>query len=192
MRLAYLPVVSAACYTSPAPASLSNQSAHHEPAGLTISRTHFGPLGRDTPALLVPLRRALLGYEVRPVHDNGLEYDIFQGGERIAYVVIDEDGESIFNVHAVSSKVRVADREWRVGAKFRSAGQLTDCECWGENPTCYKKGDHVAVNFDRACAELASGDPAALLRLDGERVARLIWSPSPFGAPEVGGDPGPP
>ncbi len=64
---------------------------------------------------------------------------------------------------------------------------LSRCECWGANPTCYKTGEHVAVNFDRAClnddddAQHPAANVRALRVLDGLVVQRVIWSVEPFG-----------
>lgn len=158
---------------------------------LTITETAIGPIDARTQATLVPLRRAFAGYDVRPVNeDDTLEYHVYKGDELLLYVVPDDDG-SVFNVHATSPKIAVADRDWRVGTPFQGAATLTTCECWGDNPTCWKTGDHVAVNFARSCENLTSGDRRVLRVLDGVAVQRVIWSPKPFGAPgddSVGGE----
>ena len=74
----------------------------------------------------------------------------------------------------------VAER-WRVGRVFGDSRHLTSCECWGPNPTCYAAGEHIAVNFARACEEVVSEDKESLRLLDGLTVQRVIWSPTPFG-----------
>jgi hypothetical protein len=127
------------------------------------------------------LRGLLVGYEVRPVNDGSLEYDIYKDGERLAYVVPDEQSGYVFNIHAVSARVSVRGHPWRVGRVFGGSAQLTTCECWGDNPTCYARGDHLAVNFDRQCRDVTGSDRRVLRELDGLIVQRVIWSPYPFG-----------
>lgn len=180
MRFAVAACTLVACYTSQPTAPLSN--AVEEPRGLlVITPTGVGPIDADTPATLMPLRRLLVGFEVKPVEDGGLQYEIYRDGERLAYVVPDDEDGTIFNIHAVSPRVEVASRDWRVGAPFRDARRLTHCECWGEHPTCFRKGEHVAVNFDRECYSLEHGDRREFRVLNGLPVQRVIWSPRPFG-----------
>jgi len=171
-------VVTGACWRGAAPPP----PAPAHPAGeFAMSQAAFGPLDAHSVATLVPLRQTFAGYDVRPVNDDDtLEYRVFSGTEMLFYVVPDDDG-TVFNVHATSPKIAVTDREWRVGAPFQGAARLTTCECWGDSPTCWKTGDHVAVNFARACGELVHGDRRVLRVLDGVAVQRLIWSPKPFG-----------
>jgi hypothetical protein len=148
---------------------------------LAISQNAFGPLDGKTPGTLAAMRQAFVGFDVKPINDEGtLEYRVFKGDELLLYVVPDDDG-TIFNVHATSGKVSVTDRDWRVGAPFQGAAQLTQCECWGENPTCWKQGEHVAVNFARECGDLAGADQRMMRVLDGITVQRIVWSPKPFG-----------
>lgn len=181
MRVAWL-ILFAGCYRStPAPPTLSNKTDHAEVAALTMDSHGVGPIDSTTKATLTDLRAKLIGYEVRPVNDGSLEYDIFKDGERLAYVVPDDQSGYVFNVHAVSAKVRINEHPWRVGRAFGDAAHLTNCECWGPNPTCYASGEHLAVNFNRECGDVTSGDRHALEVLDGQIVQRVIWSPSAFG-----------
>jgi hypothetical protein len=161
----------------------SKPPAKPEPAKplLAITQTGFGPVDAKTPATLTALRVAFSGFDVKPMNDaDALEYRVYRGDEMIAYVVPDDDG-SIFNVHATSAKVTVEGRDWKVGAPFQGAAQLTQCECWGESPTCWKQGEHVAVNFARECGDLAGGEQRVLRVLDGVTVQRIVWSPRAFG-----------
>jgi hypothetical protein len=174
-------VVVAACQPAPAP-TLSNKVPAPEVV-LAITESAVGPIDRDAKATLASLRRLLVGYEVRPVNDGSLQYDVYAGSERLLFVVPDDDG-SVFNVHAVSERVGVNGRDWRVGRAFRDANRLTECECWGPNPTCWKSGEHVAVNFARECDDVRGkrrrGDDGFRV-LDGHRIQRVIWSPRGFG-----------
>lgn len=154
------------------------------PSPLVMSEHGVGPIVATTVTTLVGLRQLLPRFRVIPLNDPQLEYDIFERGpegrkEKLAFIVLTEGGKGVFNVHATSGKVTVADRAWRVGKAFTDAKQLTHCECWGSNPTCYKAGDHIAINFDRTCLE----SDTEIEELDGLVPQRLIWSPDPFGAP---------
>jgi len=149
-----------------------------------MSDTALGPLTAKSPANLVALRELLIGYEVRPVNVGGaelasLEYQVFEDGEKVFAVIPDEDG-AILNVHVVSPKVTVAAHPWKVGEPFTNAAALTACDCWGGKAVCFKKGEHVAVAFDRQCRGL--GEPRGRRGLEGLEVHRTIWNPKPFGS----------
>ena len=157
-----------------------------QPAGLVITQHGWGPINASTVATLTNLRALFPAYRVVPVNDPQLEYDIYDGKQKLGFVIINDDA-SVFNVHATSDKVRVEDRAWRAGQSFQDSKALSRCECWGSNPTCYKTGEHVAVNFDRSCLE--GDDPRELRALDGLVVQRVIWSVEPFGpAADTNGD----
>lgn len=180
-------VALAACWREASPPTGTGSHNSLAAPAFTISPAAFGPIDASTPATLAALRRAFLGYDVRPVNDDsGLEYHVLAGNEMILYVVPDDDG-AIFNVHATSAKVAVDGRDWRVGARFHGAALLTTCECWGDTPTCWRTGEHVAVNFARSCGELPRGDRKRLRALDGETITRIVWNPKPFGKGYVPG-----
>ena len=149
-----------------------------EPApALTMSASAFGPLTADSPATLVALRELLVGYEVRPVQQDGLEYQVRQGDQRMFTVVPTREG-TIFNIHVASGKIAVAEHaSWKVGSRFADWERITDCACWGGKPVCFRDGEHVAVGFDRACNGLARSKRG----LAGLPNARTIWSPRAFG-----------
>jgi hypothetical protein len=151
-------------------------------SAIVITPTNFGPIDAKTVATLASLRGLLPAYHVTAKNDPNLEYDIFEGNEQIGFVVINDDA-SVYNVHATSGKVRVENHNWRAGQAFQDAKLLTECVCWGDNPTCFKHGEHVAVNFSRTCIE--SDDPRALRALDGLIVQRVIWSPAAFGVEDT-------
>lgn len=157
------------------------------PPLLTMSATGFGPLQATSSATLVALRAAFAGYQVHPVHRDGLEYQVFERDQRLFTVVPAGDG-SIFNIHVTSPKVAVAEHDsWKVGAKLVDWRALTACACWGGKPVCYRAGEHVALGFDRSCRGLAR----SLRGLEGLAIERTIWRPRPFGSPErrgMGGD----
>ncbi|HEY5948588.1 MAG TPA: hypothetical protein VIV40_24015 [Kofleriaceae bacterium] len=178
-RLAWLLVI-AGCYTaSTTPTTISNRAETGSAGLLTITEDGFGPLRADTPATLTALRAAFTGYDVRPTNDSTLSYSVYLGDEKLAWVIPNENG-TLFNVHATSPRIETRGHDWRVGSGFQGSASLTDCECWGDNPTCYRRGGHVAVNFKRGCAGLVGADARGLRVLDGVVVQRVIWSPTPF------------
>lgn len=185
MRWAWL-LVLASCYTSKAPPpTLSNRAAPGTGGLFTITEHGFGPLHAQSHATLTALRAAFTGFEVRAANDTTLSYSVYLGDEKLAWVIPNDDG-TLFNVHATSSRIETQGYDWRVGSSFQGASSLTKCECWGENPTCYRKGGHLAINFKRGCDGLVNADARALRVLDGVMIQRVIWSPKPFS----GGDDG--
>jgi hypothetical protein len=172
--------------------ALSNSSAAPvagSDAMFVIRDGSIGPITKQTPANLTALRELLGkdGYSVRPINRNGVELHVFLGDELLFYVIPNEDG-TLFNVHAVSGKVAIAQHpQWRIGSAFAGDDLLTSCECWGTHPVCFKKGEHVGVAFERACDGLS--DERMRKVLTGVRLQRAVWSPTAFGEDEDGGDP---
>jgi hypothetical protein len=174
MRIA-LVILLAGCYRSTGqPTPIANKSDVGPEAALTMTPSGVGPINSTTKVTLTGLRTILIGYD----------------GEKLAYVVPDDQSGYVFNVHAVSPRVAISGLSWRVGRAFKSSSHLTSCECWGSNPTCYASGEHIAVNFGRGCDGLMGGevgeedDHPGLRVLDGEIVQRVIWSPTAFGEAE--------
>jgi hypothetical protein len=168
--------------TPPPTKPISNiTQAAKSSALLTINVDSLGPINGKTPATLTALRDLLGkdGLEVKPVQNSGMEFHVFLKDELLFYVIPNDDG-TLFNVHVVSGKVEIAQHpQWKIGAAFAGDEILTECECWGEHPVCFKKGDHVAVAFKRACDGL---DDARMRKvLAGVNVQRAVWSPQPFG-----------
>jgi hypothetical protein len=152
--------------------------------GITATSTTLGPITSKTLANLAALRAALAGYDVHPVNDNGLEFDVYKNGEKLFYVIPDDSG-GVFNAHLVSARIAIEGHPWKVGSPFTNAGALTQCDCWGKQPVCFTKGEHVAVAFSRACGNL--GDAHARRVLEGVPIQRVIWVPRAFGIePDAG------
>lgn len=178
-------VLAAGCGGAPVtPAPLSNstrQPGRAAPQGLFLLDVgSVGPLTADTAANLTAIRAVLnpRGLTVRPVNRSGVEYHAFLGDELVLYVIPNDDG-TLFNVHVTSPRVTIAEHpQWKIGGPFTGHELLSTCECWGTAPVCFKVGDHVAVAFDRACDDLR--EPAARKALEGVRVQRAVWSPTPF------------
>jgi hypothetical protein len=178
MRFAWI-VLLAGCWASSQPTTHSDLSI---PGAIVITETGFGPIDGKTVTTLVGLRAMLPQFRVVPVNDPALEYHIYDGKEPIAFIVLNDDA-TVYNIHATSNKVSVSGRSWRPGDAFQNSKDLTRCTCWGHNPTCYKKGEHVAVNFNRSCME--TEDPREIRVLDGLVVQRVIWSPTAFGVEQT-------
>jgi hypothetical protein len=178
MRLAWLLVIAGCGATAPPP-PLSNRATVGTGGVFTISERGFGPLHAKSQATLSALRTAFTGFEVRPTNDTTLSYSVYLGDEKLAWVIPNDNG-TLFNVHATSPRVETLGHDWRVGSTFQGSSSLTDCECWGDNPTCYRRGGHLAVNFARSCEGLVGADARALRVLDGTIIQRVIWSPEPF------------
>jgi hypothetical protein len=145
---------------------------------LVVTATGVGPLTAQTPATLSGLRAHLVGFDVAPVNrTEGLEYVVSRNGETLFYVIPDpeEDGK-ILNVHITSAKATVQKRAWTIG-KTLAPNEATTCECWGDKPTCFRKGDNVAASFDRTCDEY---DPNIRQRIASAPIARIVWSPMGF------------
>ena len=180
--------------TKPTTTQLSNSTTTAKnptsSALFTINVDSLGPITGKTPASLTALRELLGkdGYEVKPVNNSGVEYHVFLKDELLFYVIPNDDG-TLFNVHVVSSKVDIAQHpQWKIGAAFAGDDVLTHCECWGAHPVCFKKGDHVAVAFKRACDGL--DDERMRKVLTGVNLQRAVWSPTAFGFDDDnGGDP---
>jgi hypothetical protein len=153
---------------------------------LTIRPEAFGPITANTEVSERSLG-ALFGphgltVEVVPDRHGDL-FHVSRGDELMFYVVTDA-GNLVFNIHAVSREVTISMRpEWKIGAPFTGHALLTECECWGERPVCFRKGEHVAVAFERECDGLE--DEAGRSALDGERIQRAVWSPNAFGVVTV-------
>lgn len=158
---------------------------------MSIGVSSLGPITATTPANAAALTALLAhdGYTVRPVDRNGVEFHVFLGEELLFYVIPNDDG-SLFNVHAVSSKIGITEHpQWMIGAPFSGDAMLTNCECWGSQPVCYRAGDHVAVAFERSCDGLSDARERRVLA--GVRIQRAIWSPQPFaGTDDHADDPG--
>ncbi len=180
MRIALLFLL-AACYRNAPEPAITNKSTTVDSTALTVTAHSVGPIDSETKATLADLRAALLGYEVKPENDGALQFAIYRGGEKLAYVVPDENTGLVFNVHIVSPRVRIVGHPWRVGHVFGDAAHLTNCECWGPNPTCYAAGEHIGVNFARDCDGVSGEERKALRALNGLTVQRVIWSPTPLG-----------
>ena len=181
---------------APLPSPPASAPAPAPPPPVIAGTTSIGPVTAETPANLAALREALPGFTVRPVNDgmfDELHFAVSRGGELLFYVITAEDG-AIFNVHIMSPTVVIANKTWRPGAPFSSSDHLSYCDCWGAKPVCYRRGEHVAVAFDRECDSSGLATMAGRRVLQGQRIHRTVWSPKPFMEgpdpdDDAGGDP---
>ena len=153
-----------------------------------MTRHGVGPLHAETQATEEELQRLLPRTRVvsnDKDEQSGEFFDVFEGDERILYVVPDDvegytDGDdrhyasTIFAVFAVSERVSVEGRTWRVGHPFTDDSGLDRCECWGGGvvTACFRIGTHLRVIFEEPCED-AKRDGAKAMR--GKPVARVMW-----------------
>ncbi len=179
-----------ACWRQAPPRETTLENRTPEIAGTRwrMTPSGVGPLTGATVASLAELRRALPGTRVENNDlgpTSGIVFDVFEGAERVLYVVPDDaTGEAgtsdhtyastIFAVFAVSPRVSVAGRTWRVGEPFEDAAGIDRCECWGggEVTACFQIGTHLRVIFEAACADAAKRGARAML---GHKIDRIMW-----------------
>ncbi len=184
-RIALL-LLAAGCWrTTPQEALESGDTPKSRPGLFTISKAGVGPINARTPATLDALRKLFVGYDVKPVNAATLEYDVLAHGERLLYVTTNDDA-SVFSVNATSDKIGVADRTWRVGHPLGDASMLTACACWAGTTACFKQGEHVAVDFNRACSGLVRASRRMLRSLESVPIHQIVWRPSGFGVGGIG------
>jgi hypothetical protein len=173
-------IVVAGCWTT----STSVPVAPAPSTDLVITEDRFGALDETSPATLAYLREHFPELDVRPENVGTLNYHAFAGSDELFFVVGDE-AFAILDVQATSPRVISRVHDWRVGAAFHDGRLISTCECWGDNPTCYHRGEHVAVNFDMPC--FGTVDARDFTVLDGRVPQRVIWSPKPFGSRDIEG-----
>ena len=146
-----------------------------------LGKDSFGPITPMTPATQGALQQAVgTTVRVESVSRHGAELHAFLGTELLFYVIPNDDG-SLFNIHAVSPKIAIVEHpDWVIGAPFTGADALTDCECWGEHPMCFARGDHVALGFVVECGNLKTQKERHALQ--GVPIQRAVWNPRAFGA----------
>jgi hypothetical protein len=176
-------LVVAACGTRAAPVVIANTAKPS--ARLAITAEGIGPVSvhdiYSLKSLIASLRGS--GYTVDEVDNKGLEYHVSSGDEELFYVIPDDNG-GVFNVHATSPRIAIADHpDWHIGAPITSIDALSLCDCWGRHSVCFKSGEHVAIAFDEGCGV------TDLRVLIGKPIRSAVWSPAPFAEdPKVDGD----
>jgi hypothetical protein len=179
----------AACWTERgAPQPLSNRIATAPSPGWRMTHNGVGPLRGETLATEEELQHLLPHARVVATdlsESSGLVYDVFEGEERMVYVVPDDvegytEGDerryarTIFAVFAVSGRVSIEGRTWRVGQPFTDDAGLDRCECWGGGSVtaCFRIGTHLRVIFDEPCENATQEGARVML---GKRIARVMW-----------------
>ncbi|HEX4451535.1 MAG TPA: hypothetical protein VH143_11725 [Kofleriaceae bacterium] len=174
----------AGCWTTSTSGAPPQAPAPSRASDLVITEDRFGSLDETSPATLASVREQFPDLDIRPENASTLDYRAFAGSDELFFVVADESF-SILDVQATSPRVVSRVHDWRVGSAFRDGRLISKCECWGDNPTCYHRGEHVAVNFDMPC--FGAVDARDFSVLDGRAPRRVIWSPKPFGSREIDG-----
>lgn len=150
-----------------------------------MSVAGLAPLGAASEATEAGLRAALPSVTVKTNDlgpESGIVFDVFDGAERLFYVVPDEESEpiaerryttTIFSIFATSPRVSVEGHAWRVGAPLDTADGLTGCECWGDGEvTACSTSASLSVIFEERCEPAEADGPAAMV---GRRVGRIMW-----------------
>lgn len=190
MRFAALALLAGCWRASPPPPPIVDNRVPSVAVDHLLTPRGAGPFTARTRATLEALRKKAPKLRVE-THDlgagSGIVFDVFEGDERLYYVVPDdapgwteaagvdrEYDESIFAVFAVSPKVIVEGRTWRVGAPLESAAQLDLCECWGEHEVtaCFQRGAHVRVIFEHRCDDAEREGATAMV---GKPISRIMW-----------------
>ncbi len=181
-------VLIAGCWRKGAePPAITN---HASDPGYVITARSAGPFDASTEATAAALQRRAPGLRVVR-HDlggeSGIVFDIFDGKERLFYVVPDDSpgyvseagrehtySSTTFAVFAVSAKVRVEGRSWRATKPLDELGNLDVCECWGNRDVtaCFRKRSRIRVIFEESCEEAETAGPRAML---GKTIGRIMW-----------------
>jgi hypothetical protein len=183
----WLLVTAAACSAAPSPQTVANKTERPAtPVTYRVKLTGVGPLDARSEATREGLRAALPDFEVK-THDlggdSGIVFDVFDGDEKLFYVVPDEeeredDGtrrylKTIFTIFVTSPRIAVEGYSWRVGSPLESATDLTRCECWGSGEvTACSIRAHLAVIFEERCEPAEQGGPQVMV---GHKIGRIMW-----------------
>ncbi|NVB83611.1 MAG: hypothetical protein HOV81_34875 [Kofleriaceae bacterium] len=199
-RAALVSLALAGCYTGAKDSTLSNKSESR--TTLAISRDGVGPINETTKATEEMLRAVLPGLVVKAKDlggGSGLVFEVFDGAEQLFYVVPDDASTdepedeappeerkyatSIFAVFAISPKVAVQGRSWKIGSPLESAQGATTCECWGEGEVtaCFDKGARLRVIFEERCEDAQEQGGKAMI---GKKIARVMWKVQADAEPE--------
>ena len=178
----------AGCWRSRAePLAITNPASD---PGFVITALGVGPFDASTEATEVALQRRAPALRVvtRDLGgESGIVFDIFDGKERLFYLVPDdapgyvsEEGaehryaSTTFAVFTLSEKVRVQGQSWRAGQPLSEVGNLEVCECWGNRDVtaCYRRRSHIRVIFEQPCNDAETVGPRAML---GKVIGRIMW-----------------
>jgi hypothetical protein len=144
--------------------------------GFEVSEAGWGPITPTTVVSSTNLHALFPDYEVKADRSN---FDILKEGQTVAKVITqDGDATRVFNVAALTPLAQGPSAAWVVGGRFGDITDLTDCECWGAQPVCYKPGSHLAVMLEAQC----EGNLAAPLDpgLAAMKIERVIWNLVPL------------
>lgn len=184
--LALLAIAGCGGASTPAP-TVSNTTPRPPalPREWRMSVAGLGPLGAQSEATEAALRVALPAVTVKTTDlggESGLVFDVFDGDEKLFYVVPDEEDQdggeqryakTIFSIFATSSRVHVEGHAWQVGSPLEKADGLLTCECWGDGEvTACTTGANLSVIFEERCEPAQADGPSVMI---GKRVGRIMW-----------------
>jgi hypothetical protein len=177
----------ASCSGAPAAQTVGNKTARPAtPVSYRVRLAGVGPLDHRSEATIEGLRAALPDLEVK-THDlgadSGIVFDVFDGSEKLFYVVPDEEEQeedgtrrylkTIFTIFVTSPRIAVEGYTWRVGSPLDSAKDLERCECWGSGEvTACSLRAHLAVIFEERCELAEKGGPQVMV---GHKIGRIMW-----------------
>jgi hypothetical protein len=155
-----------------------------------ITQEGVGPFNAKTEGTEATITKLVPSLRV-VTHDlggeSGIVFDVFDGYERLFYIVPDDAvgwtddqgnenryASTVFAVFAVSERVNVQGRGWRVSKPLGDAKGLDRCECWGEREVtaCFQTGSHIRVIFEQSCEEAEKVGGQAMI---GQPIARIMW-----------------
>jgi hypothetical protein len=179
LHLTALGVCVSGCWTSEASRSdtpLENRIEQGPASGWHMTAQGLSPIGEQSQATLAELKKLLPAtrVEVRDLGESGVVFDVFEGTEKIFYVVPDDNTPTVFAVFATSPRVSVEGRTWQVGQPFLDAKGIDHCECWGNNEvtTCFQIGGHLRLVFEESCDEARQSGPQVMR---GHTIGRIMW-----------------
>src|SRR3990167_8380811 len=85
-----------------------------------------------------------------------------------------DDRRYASTIFAVSGRVSIEGRTWRVGQPFTDDRGLDRCECWGggEVTACFRIGTHLRVIFEEPCEDAKRAGAKAM---HGKPIGRVMW-----------------
>lgn len=204
MKAALAALALAGCYTGSSPTTTPIGNETPRPSReLAISARGLGPITEETQATEQELRRLFPDLVVKATElggGSGLVYEVFRGSEQLFYVVPDDApfdagephaappyAKTIFAVFAISPRVAVEGRSWKIGSPLENARGASVCECWGDGEVtaCFDRGARLRVIFEDRCEEAQEQGGSAMI---GKKIARVMWKVQTDPVPDDEGD----
>lgn len=189
MRRGLLLVALTGCWHSQSTAPDLSAHVSSTDASYVITETAAGPFDATSVATREGLQSRAPGLRValRDLgQESGIVFNVYADRERLFYVVPDDApgytddqethayAKTVFGVFAMSPKVRVQGRSWRVGQLLDDVAGLDRCECWGDDTvtTCFHKGSHIRLVFEANCHPAAEQGAKVMI---GTPIGRIMW-----------------